>query len=334
MLIRSKGSNLILAFLFLFSFAQAQDDRTIVATASMIADIAENIAGDQWAVESIVPIGGDPHTYRPTPGDAKRVLRARLIFMNGLTFEGWLNDLIQNSGTEATVVTVTDGIEPLTSLTYQTPDPHAWMNPLHGVQYAENIMNTLSAADPQNQAFYQQNFDRYRQELIEMDNYITEAIRQIPEEHRILITSHDAFQYYGRKYGLRLESILGISTDADIQTNDVINLQKVIADSQVPAVFIETTVNPKMLQELASDNGIQIGGSLLSDSLGDRATGGDTYLKMLRYNTDIIVQGLTGQAPKTEKEKEQENWWFTGGILSLFLLGFVYMYFRMRKLNA
>ncbi|MEM6723886.1 MAG: zinc ABC transporter substrate-binding protein [Bacteroidota bacterium] len=315
-------------------FGKAQDSGTIVATASMIADMAENIAGDKWAVETIVPVGSDPHTYRPTPGDAKRVLKADLIFMNGLTFEGWLTDLVENAGTEASVVTVTEGLKPLKSLTYNTPDPHAWMNPLNGIQYAKNMLDALVAADPDNQTFYQQNFDRYRLQLIEMDEYITESINQIPEEHRILITSHDAFQYFGQKYGLRLESILGISTEADIQTNDVINLQKVIASTKVPAVFIETTVNPKMLQEIASDNGIQIGGSLLSDSLGDEKTGGETYLKMLKYNADVIVQGLTGTAPKTEKEKEQENLWFTGGILSVFLLGFVYMYFRMRKLNA
>ena len=286
----------------------AEEKPVVVSTASIFSDMAANIAGDQLEIQTIVPIGGDPHIYEPTPGDAQKVSEADLILKNGLTFEGWLNELIDNSGTEAKVITITDGIPPITSEKYQnSTDPHAWMDAQYGLIYIENIKNALVELDPDNSDIFEFNYQLYKQQLEDLDAYIISEIQKIPESQRILITSHDAFQYYGRRYGIRLESILGTSTDAEAQTSDIIRLNKIIKDSNVPAVFIESTINPKMLEQLAKDNKISIGGKLFADSLGDEASEAPTYLDMLKHNTDAMVSALSKTVEKTENEADDAN---------------------------
>lgn len=327
---------LVVIALFIFSAQQvsAEEKPIVVATASMIFDIAKNIGKEHVDVKCIVPIGGDPHTYKPTPSDAKLVVNCDLILKNGLTFEGWLNELIANSGTKAPSVLVTKGIQPIKSLTYDAPDPHAWMNVIYGITYAENVMKGLVDLLPEHKTDFEKNFQNYKKELEELDKYIIAQINTIPKEKRILITSHDAFQYYGRKYGLQLESILGTSTDADIQAEDVINLQKIIKKSKVPAVFIESTVNPKTLQQLAKDTKIAIGGKLLSDSIGDEELGGETYVEMLKQNTDVIVEALTkdqGNVTSIVKDGDSTSSYIMTGVIGLmFLLGIVFMFSKNR----
>ncbi len=306
----------------------------VVATASMIMDMAKNIGKEHVQVSCIVPIGGDPHIYKPTPKDAKLVVNANLIFKNALTFEGWLDELIENSGTKAAVVTVTKGVNTIKSETYNSPDPHAWMDVKNGIIYAENIKNALVTLVPAQKQAFEDNFAAYKKELEALDAYIVESVNSIPAEKRILVTSHDAFQYYGKRYGLQLESVQGISTDGDIQTKDVLHLQEVIKASKVPVVFVETTVNPKVLQQIAKDTGTSIGGKLLSDSLGDEKTGGDTYIKMLRHNTDLVVEGLKSEkveAPSIEEENTATNYIFTGVIAFLFLAGIAFMFAKNKQ---
>jgi len=305
----------------------------IIATASMISDMAQNIVGDKFEVVTIVPIGKDPHTYEPTPGDATMVANADVIFKNDLTFEGWLGKLIDNSGTKADVVKVTEGVEVIASLAYaNSADPHAWMNALNGVVYAENIKNAMVKYDPTNKDFYEKNFLAYKNKLQGLDQYIQSEIQKIPEQQRILITSHDAFQYYGRRYGIRLESILGTSTDAQAQTSDIVRLDKVIKGNNVPAVFIESTVNPKMLQELANSNDITIGGSLYSDSIGNKDSNAPTYYDMLKTNTDIIVNALSRKVTPKIAETPSSNNGILYGILGLLFVGaFFFVYNSMNK---
>jgi ABC-type Zn uptake system ZnuABC Zn-binding protein ZnuA len=303
--------------------SQSQKSFKVVATASMIADMAENISGGLVEVKTIVPIGGDPHIYEPTPSDAALVASADLILMNGLTFEGWLKELIDNSGTKAKSILVTKGIDPIRSTQYENAsDPHAWMAANNGIVYIDNITKALMALDPENARSYEFNFKMYKQQLEDMDIYIHKEVSKIPEDRRVLITSHDAFQYFGRRYGVRLESVLGTSTDADVQTSDIIRLNKVIKESGVPAVFIESTINPKLLNQIAKDNNVKIGGKLFSDSIGDEDSEAPTYLDMLKHNTDVIVAALTGdyEGDTTEENKasdENKDWiiWLAIGLL-------------------
>lgn len=295
----------LFAFLLLLPSAlRAQEKPLVVATASIFADMAENISGGLLDVRSIVPVGGDPHIYEPTPGDAQLVTGADLILKNGLTFEGWLNELIENSGTRASVHTITQGITPIESVKYKnSADPHAWMDASLGLIYIENIKNALVELDPDNADIFEYNYQIYRRQLESLDKKIAAAILSIPQQQRVLITSHDAFRYYGKRYGIQVEAILGTSTDAEAQTSDILRLNKIIQENNVPSVFIETTVNPKLLKQIASDNKVAVGGQLYSDSIGDEDSPAPTYLKMLEYNTNTIVAALSRPAEEKAGEK-------------------------------
>lgn len=319
----------------------AQDKPVVASTASMIWDMARNIGGDHFDHRMIVPIGGDPHIYEPTPSDARLVASADLILKNGLTFEGWINSLIENSGTKAAVVTVTEGLPALTSMTYKgAADPHAWMDASKGEFYLRNIRDALIALSPEHKDDIISNYEKYSGELSAVDEYIEKEIKKIPEVQRILITSHDAFQYYGRRYGLNLQAIQGVSTDAEVQTADIRRVNKVIRESGVPAVFVETTINPKMLNRIAKDNDIVVGGSLFSDSIGDENSAAPTYLEMLRYNTNTIVAALSrkkvdksegADAHVHDKENSGNSNYLMIGILAAVFLGG--MLFMIKKMN-
>jgi len=280
----------------------AQQERLkIVSSASMISDIASNVIGDIHDLEMIVPIGGDPHLHEPTPRDAKLVAGADLILINGLTFEGWINELIENSGTSAKTIVVTEGVDVLTSEEYSnSADPHAWMDASNAHVYAQNIYKAISNLDPDNDKKYATNLASYKTEIEQLDKEIETMILTIPEAKRILVTSHDAFQYFGRRYGIRLEAIMGISTEAEAQTADIRRVNKVIRESGISSIFVESTINPKLIKQLAQDNDISIGGKLYADSLGGPDSPASTYLDMLRYNTKTIVHSLKS-AVKTTK---------------------------------
>ena len=322
--------------LCLFSFSlstYAQDKPLVVSSASIFADMASVIGGDLIESTSIVPIGGDPHIYEPTPGDVRLLVKADLILQNGLTFEGWIKDLIANSGSKAPVVTITEGITPITSEMHKNAtDPHAWMEPVNGKIYAENIKNALVQLLPDHRDQIIAQYDKYIIQLDELDQYIRDNLARIDSNKRILITSHDSFHYYGRRYGMRLESVLGTSTDADVRTSDLMRLNDVIQKNKIPVVFIESTINPKLLNQVAADNKIGIGGKLYSDSLGDKDSPASTYLNMVRHNTDVIVSGLTS-IPAAFEEKESgrsfNGIWVIGG--AVLLIG-VFIFVMRKKI--
>jgi len=216
-------------------------------------------------------------------------------------------------------------------------------------------MQALVAYAPEHKAVFETNFIAYKKQLEQLDIFIFQEIEKIPQKQRVLVTSHDAFQYFGRYYGIRLESILGTSTDAEAQTADVLRVQKVIKETGLPAVFIESTINPKLLKQIAEDNEVEIGGELFSDSLGDLGGNGETYLKMLQHNAATIAYALKGDLNATEsstynkeqtkniaidktnekvamaKESNQTDW-ILAGVLSVILVGgFGFMY---RKMNS
>ncbi len=320
---------IITFFLSIPMLILAQDKPQVIATATMIADMAKNIVGDKMDVTSIVPIGGDPHLHEPTPGDAQLVVKADVILMNGLTFEGWLNELVANSGTKASVDTVTAGIKPISSLVYENAvDPHAWMDVELALIYIKNIYESILKIDTDNKDYYQANYEAYAKKLKELDEYIKTEVQKIPEEQRVLITSHDAFQYYGEKYGIRLESILGTSTDAEAQTSDVMRVQKTIKKFNVPALFVESTINPKLLEQIASDNGAIIGGKLHADSIGDLDGPAGSYYDMMKSNTDNIVAGLSRiKAADEHTEAPKSTSYYLGALTAILFIGAVFFYF-------
>ena len=320
--------------------AQAEPDTRplVVASASIFADMAENIAGGEVRVEMVVPIGGDPHIFEPTPESVRLVAAADLVLINGLTFEGWMNELIANSGTRAKTVTITRGIETIESEEYaNSADPHAWMTANNGLTYVDNIRDALIALDPFNRKTYEFNAGVYRQQLEDLDREIFRLVESIPEKQRVLITSHDAFRYFGRYYGIRVEAALGTSTDADVQTDDVNRLTTIIRETGVPAIFVESTINPKLIRQIAADTDVIIGGSLYADSLGEPGTEAETYEGMLKFNVATIVGALRGETGAFEVGNpisRTEQLLLLGIILAVMGGAFGFMVVRINGANA
>ena len=196
---------ILLLTLLSVHFGQAQDKLRIVTSASIFHDMAINIGMEKVECFSIVPIGGDPHLYEPKPSDAQLVKSADVILVNGLTFEGWIAKLIENSGTSAKTYTITEGVDVIQSDTYENAaDPHAWMDVRNGYIYIRNIRNALIDLLPNHREHFEKNYKKYLAELQALDQYIRQEVERIPSAQRVLITSHYAFQYYGRGYGIQL----------------------------------------------------------------------------------------------------------------------------------
>ena len=283
----------------------------VLASASMWYDMTKNIGGEHVHVDLIVPIGGDPHIYEPITEDAIKVSKADLILINGLTFEGWIEELIANSGTQAKTQLITKYVAPIASEKYAgATDPHAWMSVKNGLLYCKAIYEALVDIDPDHSSDYLNNYEKYIAKLEKLDLYIRQKITSIPLNQRILITSHDAFKYYGQEYGLTLEAIQGMSTDAQAQKSDMQRVSEAIKKYQVPAVFIESTINPKMLSQMAKDNGVIVGGELYADSLGEPNAEGGTYYGMLKHNTDVIVHALSGGGTLYESKVDDSTPWY------------------------
>ncbi len=301
-----KGIFIFILILSTLSHGKSQKIR-VVSSASIFMDMAKQIGKDKIESLSIVPIGGDPHLYQPRPSDAALLKSADVILVNGLTFEGWISKLIKASNTKAKTYIITKGIAPIESQKYKNAtDPHAWMDVHNGLTYIDNILSALIEADPQNEDFYKKNHADYRQRLIALDSYIQTKIQSIPKEKRILITSHDAFAYYGKRYGIQNQALKGISTEAKIQSADMRRITKTIRRFDVPAIFIESTINPRVIKQIAHDTGVQIGGELYSDSIGDKDSEAPTYEAMMKHNTDIISNALSGKSiEKTKIDKDK-----------------------------
>ncbi|MEM9835896.1 MAG: zinc ABC transporter substrate-binding protein [Bacteroidota bacterium] len=331
-------STCILLLLFLLRLsAQVEEEQLplVVASASIFADMAEVIGGNLIEVQSVVPIGGDPHIYEPTPADVRLIARADLVLINGLTFEGWMSELIDNSGTRAEVVTVTNGLNAIASEEYaNASDPHAWMSAKNGRTYVANIRDALIRLNPENAEAFRFNANMYLGQIQDLDTYIQAQIARIPAHQRILITSHDAFRYYGRRYGIQVEAAMGTSTDAEVQTSDVARLTHIIRETKVPAIFVESTINPKLIRQIAADNGAVIGGNLYADSLGEPDGEAGTYLKMLRRNTDIIVNGLLGKTSEVDTQLDTnpiQQASLLGIILAVMIGAFGYMVWQLDR---
>ena len=282
------------------SAREEQGDRPLAAvTISILADMVEAVAGDAVEVESIVPIGGDPHVYEAKPSDARLVSEADIVFRNGAGLERWLDELIETGVEEQPVITVTEGITALIQTEGQyagDPDPHMWMDPELAKAYVDNITKGLSSLLPEQAADFQSNAEAYKQRINELDTQIRELVDSIPQENRKLVTTHDAFRYFGNRYGLDvIATIWGISTEKEPSADEVRTIVDAVRQSGVSTVFVETTINPKLMERVAADAGVEIGRPLFGDSVGDPGSGAETYLGMMLANARSIAAGLGGR---------------------------------------
>ncbi|MFT3690169.1 metal ABC transporter solute-binding protein, Zn/Mn family [Paenirhodobacter sp.] len=260
--------------------AQAAEPVKVVATFSIIGDLVHQVGGDHVAITTLVPVDGDAHVYQPTPADAKAVAAAQAVFVNGLEMEGWLDRLISASGTKAEVVTVTKGIEPLEFTReeeeedhdhaghhHHIEDPHAWQSVKNAEIYVKNIADALEKADPANAAAYKANAAAYEAKLKALDAHIREVVATIPQEHRTIVTSHDAFGYFGHEYGLEFKAPEGLSTESEASAADVAKLIDQIKAEKIPAIFMENITDPRLIEQIARETGTKIGGTVYSDAL-------------------------------------------------------------------
>ena len=271
----------------------------VIATTTMLADAARQIGGDAIEVHSIMRPGGDPHLYQPTPSDAKSVYTSHLVLTSGLHLEGWLEELVKNAGGERPVKVASRSIEPIRM--EGSPggvDPHFWfdLGAWHTASgnVTDALLDLVGAESEQGRAIAQRG-ETYRARIKALDGWTKAQLDTVPKTQRVLITSHDAFNYLGRAYDIDVVGIQGVSTDQAASQRDVVNIIETVRSRHVPTIFIESSINPALIEQVASETGVKTAGPLYSDSLGLPGSGAETYEGMIVENITQIVSGLGGE---------------------------------------
>nr|WP_199314337.1 metal ABC transporter substrate-binding protein [Planktothrix sp. FACHB-1365] len=275
------------------------DQPKVVSTSTIIADLTEQIGGDEIDHQGILQPGVDPHVYEPVPQDSIALEKADLILYNGYNLEPGLIKLMKAASTSGKKVAVGEVIKPL-DFQYRgqtQPDPHVWGTAKNAILMVNKIRDELIALSPEDAAIFNKNATQLTQELTQLDRWIQQQIATIPPQNRKLVTTHDAFQYYAHAYGLEvIGTLIGISTEEQPSAKTVKNLSDSIQKTGVPAIFAETTINPKLITTVAEESGVKLAPEqLYSDSIGSPGSEGDTYVKMLVKNTKTIVEALGGK---------------------------------------
>lgn len=276
----------------------AADPLPVVASFSILGDLVAQIAGPDATVKTLVGPDGDAHVYQPTPSDAKAVAAAKLVFVNGLGFEGWMNRLLKSSGTKATAITVTTGIQPRAAdkdehgHAHGNVDPHVWQNVAHVQVMVTNIAAALAAADPTHADAYKARAAAYQADLSKLDADIRSQIAALAPAQRRVITSHDAFGYYGAAYGVTFLSPQGMNTESEASAKDVAKLIAQMRKQKIKAVFVENISDPRLTEQLAKEAGAAVGGELYSDALSPSSGPATTYLDLMRFNTKALAGAM------------------------------------------
>jgi len=308
---------------------RAAEPMPVVASFSILGDMVATVGGDQVAVSTLVGPDGDAHVYEPTAEDLKTVGRAKVVFVNGLGFEPWMDRLIKSSGTKATIAVASTGVTPIAFAGHEdeeeghadaghddhagaateehhdgeeehaegehhhgTLDPHAWQDPANGVIYVRNIAKALETADPAHGAVYRANAERYIAEIEAVGATVRQELAAVPADRRKLVTSHDAFGYFGRAYGIAFLAPVGVSTESEASAADVAKLIDEIRVEHIPAVFMENITDPRLAEQIARETGARIGGELFSDALSPPDGPAATYIEMFKWNAAQLTKAL------------------------------------------
>lgn len=288
---------------FLVGQAIAGERIQVVASFSILGDLVKNVGGDRVLVHTLVGENSDAHVYQPTPTDAKLLARAQLVVVNGFGFEGWIDRLIKSSGYRGKVVVASTGVKtlkrPHTKASRHADhdheaDPHAWQDMSNVILYVDTIEQALSEVDPAGKAIFQGNARQYKREIAMLDQHIRQAFAAIPAERRKIVTSHDAFGYFGRAYGVTFISPVGVNTDAEPSAKEIGRIIQQIKREKIPAVFMESISDPRLLERIRLESGARIGGTLYSDSLSKAGAPAPSYLEMMRHNATTLLSSLNG----------------------------------------
>ncbi len=274
----------------------------VVASFSILGDITQRVGGERIKVHTLVGRNADAHVYQPTPTDAKTLAKARLVVVNGLGFEGWIDRLIKSSGYRDSVTTASSGIRTLARgesgdehyhHDHAGPsDPHAWQDLANAARYVDNIRNALIDIDPEGRSTYQANADQFRQEIAALDAEVRQNFKKIPKDRLKVVTTHDAFAYFGQAYGISFIAPVGVNTDAEPSAADIGRIIKQIRREKIPAVFMESISDSRLLERIRQESGARIGGTLYSDALSKTDGPAATYLEMMRHNARTLVEAL------------------------------------------
>lgn len=285
----------------------AAPSRKIVATTGMVADLVSNVVGRHGTVTSLMGRGADPHLFKPTRNDVRRLLDADVVFSSGLMLEHRMEETLEQiAHSGKPVFAVTDGLDRARLIQPDgvegTYDPHVWMDVSLWSECADHVAASLSEMNPEHAAEYRANAATYQEQLTQLDAYVQRVMGSIPPEQRVLVTAHDAFEYFSRRYQIEVRSVQGVSTESEAGVQDVNLLVDFLVERKIPSVFVETSVNPKHLtavQEGCHSRGfaVRIGGELYSDAMGSEGTYEGTYLGMIDANATKIATALGGQAP-------------------------------------
>jgi zinc/manganese transport system substrate-binding protein len=291
---------LALFFLAIIATTATAQPLKVVASFSILGELAREVGGDRVELHTLVGPDGDAHVYQPTPADAKTIAQADLVIVNGLGFEGWIDRLIKSSGYRGPVLVASTGIKTL-KLKHDehghghdgNVDPHAWQDLANALRYVDNIAQALTNADPAGHSAYLTNAAKYKQAIAALDGELKNTFNAIAKEKRKVVTTHDAFGYFSRAYGIAFISPVGINTDAEASAADVGRIIKQIRREKIPAVFMENISDPRLLERIRQESGARVGGVLYSDSLSKADGPAATYLELMRHNAKTLASALS-----------------------------------------
>jgi len=262
-----------------------------VASFTVLADIVKQVGGDHVKVKSLVGPDGDPHTFEPTPQDSQALAKADVVFVSGLGMEGWMDRLISASGYTGNVVVASNGVNTrkMEEEGKTVTDPHAWNSMQNGVIYATNVMNALIKADPQDEAEIRKSGERYIQQLQQLDGWAKRSFEAVPLSKRKVLTSHDAFGYFGQRYGVTFLAPVGFSTEAEASASDVAAIIKQLKAEHIKTYFVENQTDPRLVKQIASETGAQPGGELYPEALSAANGPAATYVAAFKHNVDAML---------------------------------------------
>jgi len=268
----------------------------VVAVESFLRDIAQNVAGDRLEVETLIPVGGDAHEYQLTPQDTATITSSQVFIVNGLGYEEWLKETLNNVGGQRIVIVATAGLSPNPDPAgeHVDGDPHMWMNPMNVVQYVENIRDGLSQADPDGGEFYAANADAYIAGLNELDQWIRDEVAGLPAGKRLLVTNHDALGYFSEAYGFEVIGavIPGVTNEASPSAREMAALIETIKSSGAPAIFLDISENQDLARQIAAESGAKVVTNLYVETLSAADGPAPTYIEMIKHDVSTIVEAL------------------------------------------
>jgi ABC-type Zn uptake system ZnuABC Zn-binding protein ZnuA len=272
----------------------------VLASTSFIADIAQNVAGDRLTVNTLLPMGVDPHTYQPRPSDAAKVAGSTVLILNGAEYEHFIEPILENAGGERLVIEASSGLTPRPSTEehegepeHEAGDPHFWLDPNLVIAYVENIRKGLVTADPDGREIYEANADAYIARLKELDAWIQSQVDPLPPEKRLLVTNHEALGYFADRYGFTIVGtvIPSLSSEASPSAQEMAALVEQIKASGAAAIFLDASDNPALASQIAEDANVKVITDLYLESLTPSDGAAPTYIDMMMYNTNLIVKG-------------------------------------------